>query len=52
MYVKINKGMNGMAQTGLIANELLAKGWQNTDSIKRHTLQAYGEITQSPSNSR
>ena len=51
VYVQINKGMYGLAQEGLLANELLAKWWQNTDSVKHHTPQAYGNTTQSPSNS-
>ena len=42
VYVKINKGMYGLAQAVLLANELLAKGWQNTYSIKHRTPQAYG----------
>ena len=51
VYVKINKGVYGLAQAGLLANKLLAQGWLNKYSIKHHTPQAYGNTTQIPFNS-
>ena len=52
VYIQVNKGIYGLAQAGMLANELWQKGWRNTDSMKCHTLQAYVDITKIPSNSR